>query len=279
MGNKKNKILFLTFILFFIVNISFAGNNYSNILNSNIFSQQPPAPPPHLTTVTSILKNIPPPVPELNTVLNIIGIMYCSNNNSKVIIQDLKTNKENIYSQGDTVENTTIFKIKKHSVVFLYNNKQIMLSMNNGMPAQNTALAYSAPLNIIHSKTPAINLNHLIAESSPKIMPAKYVNINTALKDLSSDKSLLNTMSLAPQVNANGQVSGFSVNNLPSNSLPVQMGLQNGDVVQSVNGVQINSLATAFQVYNNIMQTHQNVVTVQVLRNNQPVVLTYHLQQ
>lgn len=274
----KNKILFLSFILLLGAGISFAKNNYSDILKSNIFSQQPPPPPPPPTNFTSILKS-PPPPPPINTVLSIIGILYCSNKNSKVIIQDLNNNKEGIYSQGDIIDNTSILKIKKHSVVVLYNNKKTILNMINKTSSQNTALSYSTPVNIVRPHHLKINLDNLTKQTSPKIMPPRYVNTVNALKDLTADKSLLNTMSLTPQLNSNGQVGGFSVNNLPSNSIPVQMGLQNGDVVQSINGVQINSLATAFQVYNNIMQNHQNVVTVQVLRNNQPVILTYHLQQ
>ncbi|MCL5674861.1 MAG: hypothetical protein M1501_03855 [Candidatus Omnitrophica bacterium] len=273
----KNKVLFLGFILLFITGFSFAENNYSDILKSNIFSQQPPPPPPPPSAVTSILKNVPPP-PSLNTVITIMGILYSSDKNSKVIIKNLENNQENIYSQKDTVGNAEILKIKKHSVTFRYNNQQVMISMNNGISSQNTALSYAAPVNILNSNSHRVNLDNLVSHASRKIMPVRYVNTDNALKDLTSDKNLLSTMSLIPQVANNGQVAGFSVNNLPSNSLPVQMGLQNGDVVQSVDGVKINSLATAFHVYNNIMQTHQSVVTVQVLRDNQPVILTYHLQ-
>jgi type II secretory pathway component PulC len=274
---------FLWLLCFIFLSLFFAayslsanstGKDYSIILKSNIFSQPVPPPP---KPVASILKPVEPP--SLDKILTVKGIFYFSDSGSKAIIHIFNKNTDDLYSEGDMVENAKILKINKYSVSFQYLEKTVELGMDNSMNFPDTANTSGSSNPLVSSpQKNGINLNNIQPGISPKIMPAQTVDANETVGKLMSDSKLMGMVNVTPEVNESGKVSGFLVSNLPSNSLPVQLGLQNGDVIQSVNGVAIDSLATGFQVYNNIMQTQTKVVTVDVLRNNQPVVLTYHLK-
>jgi len=73
-----------------------------------------------------------------------------------------------------------------------------------------------------------------------------------------------------------GQVAGFTLTRLPEGTLLSDAGLRAGDVITSINGVPIDSLATLIGLWPRL-QSESDLRAV-VLRNGQPVALTVHLR-
>jgi general secretion pathway protein C len=72
-----------------------------------------------------------------------------------------------------------------------------------------------------------------------------------------------------------GQPQGFRLSQLKPGVLQ-QIGLQNGDVLQQVNGLHIHTPQEALQAYQQL-QT-EATVRLSILRNNRPTTLTYELR-
>jgi type II secretion system protein C len=77
-------------------------------------------------------------------------------------------------------------------------------------------------------------------------------------------------------VTEGGQVAGFTLTRLPEGTLLSDAGLRAGDVITSINGVPIDSLATLISLWPRL-QSESDIRAV-VLRNGQPVALTVHLR-
>ncbi len=69
---------------------------------------------------------------------------------------------------------------------------------------------------------------------------------------------------------------GFRVFNIRPDSLFERMGLKNGDVIQSVNGIELNSPSQALGLLDSVASADQ--LQVNLLRHNQPSTLTYAIQ-
>ncbi len=77
-------------------------------------------------------------------------------------------------------------------------------------------------------------------------------------------------------VTESGQVAGFTLTRIPEGTLLTDAGLRAGDVLTSINGVPIDSLATLIGLWPRL-QSESDVRAV-VLRDGQPVVLSVHLR-
>jgi type II secretion system protein C len=92
------------------------------------------------------------------------------------------------------------------------------------------------------------------------------------------EHSIDNLNQIATQMRAvpfvrDGQTLGFRVLNIHANSIFERMGLKNGDVIQRVNGVELDSPTKALALLEDV-QTAQEI-RVDLLRDNQPNSLNY----
>jgi len=70
-----------------------------------------------------------------------------------------------------------------------------------------------------------------------------------------------------------GQTLGFRVFNIHANSVFERMGLKNGDVIQRVNGVELDSPAKALALLEDVQTTEE--IRIDLLREDAPSTLTY----
>ena len=112
------------------------------------------------------------------------------------------------------------------------------------------------------------------SQSPQEPLPPVELDFDEALQSLKSDLGLLASLNITPYMQ-DGKVNGFIVNNIPSNSLPSQLGIRNGDVVQRVNGVLIDSVNRGYQLFSTLSSSKTSSVTVEILRSGNPLTLTY----
>jgi type II secretion system protein C len=92
------------------------------------------------------------------------------------------------------------------------------------------------------------------------------------------EHSIENLNQIATQMRAvpylkDGQTLGFRVFNIRSDSIFERMGLKNGDVIQRVNGVELDSPAKALALLEDVQTTDE--IRVDLLRDNAPSTMTY----
>ncbi len=253
--------------------------DYSIILKRNIFAEPPPPPKPKVPIEkTPIIKPLPPP--ELSSLIDLKGIIYFPEGGSFAVISVKKGNKEVISKEGSVIENAEIVKIYENEVVFMYQGKEEKIELKK----ESAQSGFMEVIPGVSAKTAAIEpddekskiINPTAAESIRFEEPVA-VSFKETMAELRNDRELLKNLNVIPNVQG-GKVEGFKINNIPAGSLPYKYGLRNGDVLRRVNGVFIDSMATGFSVYNQIVKDGTDLVTVEILRNNSPIVLTFKLR-
>jgi type II secretion system protein C len=74
----------------------------------------------------------------------------------------------------------------------------------------------------------------------------------------------------------NGEIRGFRIFQFDQNSIFHKLGLQDGDVVQEINGISLNNVARTIQFLNGLRE--ENNVQVSVIRNGSPVTLELNVR-
>ncbi len=100
------------------------------------------------------------------------------------------------------------------------------------------------------------------------------VDRSTVDQDMKNMGELLTQVRAIPNIE-NGKTTGFRLSEIQAGSLFQQMGLQDGDIVQSVGGQNMNDPTRALELLS--LLQNQKSVAVQVLRNGQPVRLNYQI--
>ena len=73
-----------------------------------------------------------------------------------------------------------------------------------------------------------------------------------------------------------GQVKGFVITNITQNSVYSKLGLKDGDVVSSINGIELNDAARAIQTLN--AMRNENAIELQIIRGGQPISFKVNVQ-
>lgn len=271
-------------ILLITAGIAFAAPHSStrDILKRNIFADPPP-PSPRLTA--PILRQ--EPVLPLEKVLLVKGIIFTPSGESRAIIERIEKKQEELLEIGDIIENSRITRINATSVFFERDGRSVeLLLTRESIPLQDVPLAgtqVAVPRKVPFSPSArSILKNPVMPASSDTVdsqspqepLPPVELDFDEALQSLKSDLGLLASLNITPYMQ-DGKVNGFIVNNIPSNSLPSQLGIRNGDVVQRVNGVLIDSVNRGYQLFSTLSSSKTSSVTVEILRSGNPLTLTY----
>lgn len=270
------KVYALFFVFLILCAASYAAAGHYIILERNIFSA--PEPPPvseKPVQKTSILR--PPQLPDLNSLIELKGLVYFGDGDSFAVINIKKKNEEFIFREGDFIGEAEIAEIREDGVVFVYQEKKVEI----GLPKEQDGgfVPVSPGLNA-KVEVPALfpETEKSPGVSAPPVLKEPVLlNFEKTLTEMRKDTELMKNLNVAPNMK-DGKVEGFRVGNIASESILYEYGLRDGDVVRRINGVLIDSMAKGFAVYNQITQDRTGVVTVEVLRNNNPVIFTFRLQ-
>ncbi len=92
------------------------------------------------------------------------------------------------------------------------------------------------------------------------------------------DKALGNLSEVATQARIvpsfkNGKANGFKLFSIKPGSIYSKIGLQNGDVIQKINGYEMNSPDKALEIYNKLR--NESSVSLEIQRRGQPMTFNY----
>lgn len=243
--------------------------DYNVILKRNIFTE------PYIEKKdikkTNILK--PPPPPPLSSLIKIKGVILIGEGGYGII--NLKNkNSEVIVRKGEKVLGAKVVEIGEDYITFLYRGKKEKLQIEK----EKTKGAFVKAVPGVNVKIGKNSNNKNDGKKPlPEFREPVVVDFEKTISELKNDKNLMKNLNISPYIK-NGKVDGFKISKLPQNSIPFKYGLRDGDIIRRVNGILIDSITKGYAVYNQIVQSGTKIVTVEVIRDGNPVVFSYKLK-
>ncbi|GIW39554.1 MAG: hypothetical protein KatS3mg076_0131 [Candidatus Binatia bacterium] len=237
---------------------------YAVIHERDIFNSAKPAPPPP-----------PPPPVRTQLQLRLWGVaIHHGSEPSYAIIEDLRQRKQDLYRVGDTVPgDAKLVKIEWDKVTLERDGKKEYLEISaeqlaslgpaarRPFPARGRGRGRRGP-----ARAPGIER---VGEDEFVIERAE---VDAALENMNQ---LFTQIRAVPHFEQ-GQTTGFRVFAIRSGSIFDRIGLRNGDIVRSINNVQVTDPARALSLLQELR--NERTITVELTRNRQPLTLTYEIR-
>jgi general secretion pathway protein C len=250
--------------------------HYEIINKRNIFNATPPSATPEPPRA---LEPPPPPpeVPATPLPLKLVGIMAGKQAQAPrfAIIESMGSPPgQALYQVGDSVQQVFVVDILPGCVVLDTGRGQQKLCfekdagtilVSGAMPRTAAAVpAPPAPQAGDAGGTDVVRINTETWKVKREKLLEKFANVG----------SLSSEATVTPYV-VQGQQLGFRLSQLRAGGVLQQMGLQEGDVLQNVNGLDIHTPQEALQAYQ--LLQNESTVLLSILRNNSLATLTYEL--
>jgi type II secretion system protein C len=197
------------------------------------------------------------------------GVAVHGDGSSYCIIEEPSTHKQELYGINDKTANCgTVKQVEWDRVILDHDGQEEVLELATaqGAPGRGPGVAPAAAL----SNQPAAN---------PHIQQVSETEYNIDRSEV--DQALDNMNQLFTQIRAvphfeGGQSTGFRLFAIRQNSIFDQIGLHNGDIIQSVNGMELSDPSKAMGMLGQLRDANQ--LTVQVLRNKTNMTVSYRIR-
>jgi len=221
---------------------------------------QPPEPQP--TEIPEL------PTPQFLDPLDVAlkGIFIINNDGSKnrVIISDNKTKKEATYKIGDKIGDAQLIRI--------FGNK-IMLLRSNGQQEVVYLREQDAKFDAGYSMIDEWNL--VVKQMSSTSFLVDPIAFAKRVQDLGQLIEMLHLITAYKQ----GVSMGCRVGKLDEKSIGTALGLQPGDIITMIDGIQADNMINRLKIYQSILNKKEDeLIVVQLLRNKEELVFEYQLR-
>ncbi len=197
--------------------------------------------------------------------INIKGIISVGDEkDDRVIIEDEKTRKEELYSVGDTIEDAEILKIDPTKVIFIRSNGQEEIMFLNAHEASLDPIfahdtTWNNAVQKISSTSFAVNAE-MIEEQIPSLADfIDMLDLTTALK--------------------NSVAVGCRVGMMNKDSIGHVLGLVYNDIITKINGMPVSSTKERVAVYQSLKKAALgSTIRVRIERNGNEIELLYVLK-
>ena len=179
------------------------------------------------------------------------------------MVQDNKTMQEGTYKVGDLIQDAQLIRIFKNIIFLRLNGQQEVLYLREQDAKNDPAYSVSHEWDTVVKK---------IKDNEYFINPKTFVE---QVKTLTECIDLLNATTAYQQ----GNSLGLRIGNLTKSPLGQLMGLQNGDIILSINSIPAQTTQERLAIYKNIISlTNGNTVSVQLIRKNKEMNIVYILK-
>ncbi len=212
--------------------------------------------------------NIQPPEqpksPELIPNLNIVikGLILSSDESKSVAMISDEANKERIYHIGDMIKDGQILKISKNKTIILRANGQqeIYLLRKTDIPKEKLEKKWLYTIKKIDD-----TIYH--------IDPTEFI------KDIQTLGQFLEDFSISTAYK-NGETVGIKIGQLDKNSIAQHLGLNQNDILDSINGVNLYSVKNRIKIYDKITQMELgDDIKIALNRQNKNINITYKIKK
>lgn len=227
--------------------------DYSVILDNDVFGGTGQAAESDGASVETPTATVLPSAEKLG--LRLQGIVAGGPITSRAIIEDTTTKLAVPYKIGDRVGPATIESIEPEQVILLHGGRKAVLRMHVG-----TTGANQPPTEKLKAATPE-------PVAADQQLPQPSVRLGYV-------EELFRQATIKPYVKE-GQTKGLRISGLEETPLTKLFGLRNDDVVQTLNGQDLNSKQKAFQVLKKART--QPKIDLQLLRDGKTKELSFDL--
>ena len=247
--------------------------HYEVINKRNIFNATPPSDTPEPPRPVEPAPP-PPEVPATPLPLKLVGIMAGKKTQAPrfAIIESTGSPPgQAVYQVGDSVQQVFIVDILPGCVVLDRGGEQQKLCFEKDASTAPGPRVAAAPV-----PPPAPRPGDASGADIVRVDPGTWqVRREKLLENFANVGSLSSQATVTPYF-VQGQQLGFRLSQIRAGGVLQQMGLQEGDVLQKVNGLDIYTPQEALQAYQQL-QT-ESTVRLSILRNNSPTTLTYEIR-
>lgn len=218
--------------------------------------------PPKIKPVTPLAPPQPVFLPPLSLILK--GVILTSlDTDSRAIVADTKTNKEALYKIGDTLEDAELIYIGKNNVIFIRSNGQQETVFLSGKDAQKDPIyLHEASWDTVVRK---------ISDSEFMIDPI------TLKERITSLAQLLDMLDVTA-VFIKAKEYGCRIGKLEKNSFGRAIGLEQDDVITTVNHIPTNSTQQRIAIYETVKNLPLGAqIIVTLIRNGEEKTITLSL--
>jgi len=180
-------------------------------------------------------------------------------------LRDLNQNQDDVYMLDDLFMGAKVLTIDQLRVVILNEGHREFLDLT---PPSTAALGPKPVADATAAGGPVEGIKKL----DDRHFQIERSTVNNALGNLND---LAMQARIVPSFK-NGQANGFKLFSIKPDSLYSQIGIQNGDVIQRINGLDINSPDKALEAYGKLKSA--NALDLSVERNGQTVSYHYAIQ-
>lgn len=186
---------------------------------------------------------------------------------SALIAEEGRENSAKGYGIGDKLQDAEVIAIESRKVTLKRADGNLeYLTMDDQTPTLGNAVAAAAPVAGAEAVDGITQLGENHYQVERRILEQYLGN----LEGLSSMARAI------PHKGADGEIDGYRLSGIRRNSPLSQLGIKNGDVIQSVNGTNIGNMGEAMTVFNSL--SSQSHFTFDVTRRGQKQAMEYDVK-
>jgi len=248
------------------------GKQVEDILKRNIFCS--PCPP---ILPEPVKDTGPPPVPEpMRTTLplRLMAIMFSPPPNdprwSVAVVRDTEKNSAGPYAIGSTIRSATVVDIQETRIYLDNAGKPEYLDLIE--KAQAAAVTGPAAPVAPSSDPLAAEMEKGIKKLSEHSYEVQRGTVDTLLGNMAV---LARSARIVPEIR-DGKAAGFRLFSVRSDGPFGKIGLQNGDVIYAINGLEMTSPDKALEIYTKLKSANHLAVALE--RNGQKITKDYNIR-
>lgn len=225
--------------------------NLSPLLEARLFGEASQSNNPNNSAARS--SQIPP---DTKLSLKLLGIYHNPDPQQSLAMISTAENKSGLYHIGKAVSNGAILsEVHPKFVILQRGDRFETLRLVGANPASNQIT------------TVPVNLN--------KQPPARL--LGNLQRQLASNPEALGKLLRVDPANENGKFIGFKLSAGQDPSLMAQFELQTGDILTSVNGIELDSPLKGFSIVQQLSTANQ--LTLQIMRQGQARTLSFNIEK
>ncbi len=207
------------------------------------------------------------PAPAVDLKIRLTGTVVGDAEVSYAIIEHQATREQSLYRLGDSIdEAATIVRIGRDEVILMVGSAERSLRLYLVEEEEGAAPGISR-----RSAQPSREDSGIAKIASNQWVLDRH-ELDAALGDLSR---LLTKARVVPNFSG-GKPDGFRVFSIVPNSLFAKIGLQNGDVLQRINGVEIKDPENFMKVFHQLRG--ESSISLDLIRNNRKQTFAYEIR-
>lgn len=233
------------------------STDYSVILRRNLFGDQP---------IAAAAVSPETPASQATGELRLLGTAEVDGR-GYAVIEDVAGSRQEVFVVGDVVfDGPTLAEVGPGQAVLDWHGRKQTLELATVEPAPNDTRGRAR---IERGKSADSESNDGIRRTGASSFLVDRREVEHSMENLNQ---IATQMRAVPYLK-DGKTLGFRVFNIHSNSVFERMGLKNGDVIQRVNGVELDSPTKALALLEDVQTTEE--IRIDLLREDAPSTLTY----